>query len=222
MIALVTGASKGIGLCLCNMLINKGYKVIGIYNKTPINNQLIDSYKCDLKNEQEIINLFNYIKKKYHKLDILVNCAAQSLDNSVEDKTKEEFMEVLEVNLVAPFLLSKYAISLMEKGRIINIASTNGIDTYTPYSVDYDASKAGLINLTNNLGKVFKNIKVCAICPNWVDTETTLNINPLYLKEELERINQKKLIKKEDVCQKIIDIIESDSIKTGTIIRMDE
>lgn len=221
-IALVTGASKGIGYTLSNMLFNMGYKVIGVYNNTLIDNKDIDAFKCDLSSEEDIIKLFNYVKDKYHKIDVLINGAALSLDNYLEDKTKGEFMKVLEINLVAPFLLIKYFSNIMDNGVIINIASTNGDNTYSSISMDYDASKAGLINLTKNLSSYLTNIKVCAIMPNWVDTDTTLSIDKDYLNNELKRIGQKELIKKEDVCNKIIDIINNDNIKTGSIIRMDD
>lgn len=221
-IALVTGASKGIGYTLANMLSNKGYKVIGIYNNTEINSCLFETYKCDISNEEEIIKLFKYIKEKYLKLDILINCAALSIDNDIYDKNKEEFMKVLEVNLVGTFLMCKYATLLMNDGVIVNVSSTNSINTFTPISMDYDVSKAGINNLTSSLAVRFPNIKVCAILPNWVDTETTLSVEKNYLNDELKRIGQTKLIKKEDVSKKIIDIIENEKINSGSIIRMDD
>ena len=66
-IALVTGASKGIGYTLSNMLFNMGYKVIGVYNNTLIDNKDIDAFKCDLSSEEDIIKLFNYVKDKFYE-----------------------------------------------------------------------------------------------------------------------------------------------------------
>ena len=222
-IALVTGASRGIGLTLSNMLVNIGYKVIGIYNNTIVYNDLIDYQKCDISKEEEVNNLFNYIKDKYNKIDILVNCAALSIDDDIYNKSASDFMKVLSVNLVGTFLMCKYASLIMDNGVIINVSSTNGVDTYTPISLDYDASKAGLDNMTKNLANIFSNIKVYAIAPNWVDTDTTLSIDSDYLEKEMQRIGQQKLIKKEMVCQKIIEIIENNNnIKSGSIIRMED
>lgn len=221
-VALVTGASRGIGYTLSNMLQNSGYRVIGVFNNTLINNKEIDFVKCDISEEEDIIKLFDYIKAKYNKLDILVNCAAISLDDDLYNKSKEDFMKVLEVNLVGTFLMCKYASLLIKKGVIINVSSTNATNTYTNLSIDYDASKAGLDNLTKNLANCLPNIKVCGIAPNWVDTDTTLSIEKDYLNEELKRIGQKHLIKKENVAKKIIDIIENDNIKSGEIIRMED
>lgn len=219
---LVTGASKGIGLCLCNTLYNSGYNVIGIYNNTLINDNTFTKYKCNISNEEEVKKLYDYVIKKYKRIDILVNCAALSLDNDIYDKSKAEFMQVLEVNLVGTFLMCKYASLNMDKGIIINISSTDATDTYSILSMDYAASKAGIENLTKNLANRFPNLKICALAPNWVDTDTVLSMDKNYLASEMQRVGQKMLIKKEDVALKIIDIINNNNIKSGEIIRMDE
>lgn len=219
-VILVTGASRGIGLCLSNLLTEYGATVIGLYNNTKIKNCLFDSYKCDISSESEIKKLFKYIKSKYGTLNVLVNSAAICLDNDFYDKTKKEFMKVLEVNLVGTFLMCKEASLLMKKGVIINMSSTDSQDTFSPFSMDYAASKAGIENLTKNLALRLPDIKVCAISPNWIDTETILNMDPEYLKNEMQRIGQKKLIKKEEVVIKIVETIVSDDIVSGDIIRM--
>lgn len=219
-VILITGASRGIGWCLANLLTEYGANVIGIYNETKIKNVLFDSYKCDISKELEIKKLFKYINNKYGKLDVVVNCAALCLDNDLYDKTKKEFMKVLEVNLVGTFLICKEASLLMKKGVIVNMSSTDAFDTFSTFSMDYAASKAGVENLTKNLAIRLPNIKVCAIAPNWVDTETVLNMDKCYLEREMNRIGQKKLIKKEDVVIKIVETIVSDDIVSGDIIRM--
>jgi len=221
LIIIVTGASKGIGYTLANLLYEKGATVIGVYNNTKIKDVKYDTFKCDISSEEEIKNLFKYVKDKYKKIDILINCAAISIDDDIYDKSKEDFMKVLEVNLVGTFLMCKYASLLMNKGVIINVSSTDGIDTYNTISVDYCASKAGLINLTKNLANRLPNIKVCGIAPNWIDTDTVLSMDKNYLDSELKRVGQNKLLKKEDVSLKIIEIITNNNIKSGDIIRMD-
>ena len=116
----------------------------------------------------------------------------------------------------------KEAAKLMESGVIVNMASTNGTNTYTPLSMDYDASKAGVINLTKNLALRFPNLKICALAPNWIDTDSVLEMDPNYLKEEMRRIGQNNLLKKADVVNKIIKIISSKDIKSGDIILMED
>lgn len=221
-VILVTGASRGIGKYVSRKLSELGAKVIGIYNATKIDFDNVDYYKCDIGNEKDIQNLFEYIKEQYGNLDYVINCAAMCIDKDITEKTKEEFMRVLEVNLVGTFLICKSALNMMDDGVIVNISSTDATDTFSPLSMDYAASKAGLENLTKNLAERFPNIKICALAPNWVDTESILEMDPEYLQNELKRVNQKRLLTKAEVSNKIIEIISSDDIKSGEIIRMED
>ncbi|MBQ6687160.1 MAG: SDR family oxidoreductase [Bacilli bacterium] len=219
---LIIGASSGIGLSLASKLTLEGAKVIGTYNTNIIPLVYIDACKCDLTKEDEITELFGYIKKEYQNIDYVINCAALSMDKDITEKTKAEFMKVLEVNLVGTFLVCKKALSIMKNGVIINISSTNASTTYNPISMDYDASKAGIENLTKNLALRYPDIKICALAPNWIATDSVLEMSPIYLESELKRINQKKLLTKEEVVNKIIDILQNKEIKSGEIIRMDD
>ncbi len=218
-VILITGASSGIGRTLLQIMRQYKAKVIGIYNNTYIDED--DYYKCDIKKEKDIKNLFKMIKKKYHKIDVLVNCAAYYQDNDMYDKSKKEFMDVLEVNLVGTFLMCKYASSLMDFGVIVNMSSTDATDTYNPLSMDYCASKAGIENLTKTLAMRLKNIRVCALAPNYVNTESVMAMEPEFLKSELERIGQKELLRKEDVALKIMEIIINSDFVSGSVVRMD-
>lgn len=231
-IAMITGCAKGIGKEIALELARDGYDIIGTYN-TSINeiNKLkvriesigvkFNSYKLDLLNETEINNFCNNIKEQYNKIDILVNNAALSLDNNFLDKTSKEFRDILQVNLISPFLLIQKLNSILDNGVIINISSTDGINTYSKLNMDYSASKAGLINLTKTLSLELENIRIYAICPNWVNTESVREMNPEYLKEELERIGQRNLIEPTDVAKKVIKLIEG-NLKSGSIIVMED
>lgn len=230
--ALVTGCAKGIGREIALDLARSGYNIIATYNtslkeieelrkKIEYIGVKFDLYKLDISNEDNINEMCNEIKDKYEKIDVLVNNAALAIDNEFLNKTKEEFMKILEVNLVGPFLLIQKLYNLLTNSKIINIASTDGINTYSKLSMDYSASKAALINLTKSLALEFENAKVYAICPNWVNTEAIREMNPDYLKEELDRIGQKKLIEPKEVSHKLIELIESDEI-SGSIIVMED
>lgn len=228
--AIVTGCSRGIGRDVALELARDGYDIIGTYNT---NKADIDSlsykinsigvkfsyYKLDLTNDDNINSFISDIKNNYSSIDVLVNNAGLSLDCEFEYKTKEEFIKVLEVNLIGPFLLIKGLRDLLDT--IINISSTDGINTYTKYNIDYSASKAGLINLTKSLGLILNDKRVYAICPNWVDTESIKDMNKDYLDCEMNRIGQKRLIDPKSIASKVVELLYSD-LKSGSIVVMED
>ena len=229
-IMLITGAYQGIGKGIVNYFANLGVNIIMTYhtkndetiklasdikNKYHVN---VEYYYLDLSDEESVNNLYKSVKEKYQKIDYLVNNAAISLDNYLFDKTKEEFMKVLEVNAVGTFLMMKYFDNIVN-GYIFNISSTDGIDTGSIYSIDYNASKAAINSITKTFS-LCSNNKIISICPNWVDTESTRSMDKDYLKQELNRIGQKELINVDTIPKVIDDCIKKDT-KTGSIIRIE-
>ena len=216
---LITGAAKGIGRELVKVFHNNNYEVIFTYlnsykDAKELEKELdIKAYKCDITKEEDIKKLL-----ELEHIDILINNAAYTQDNYYYDKTKYEFMKVLEVNVVGTFLMIKYLSKIMDNGLIINVSSTEGIDTYNEVSMDYCASKAAIISLTQTYSLAL-NSKVIAVAPEWVNTEIVKDMNPLFLEEELKRTNQKRLLEPNEVANKIYDIANSE-IKTGSIIRI--
>ena len=176
-IMLVTGAYRGIGKEIVNYFANLGVNIIITYhNKVNETKELaslicdqyhvnVDCYYLDLANEKSVQELSNIVKDKYGKIDYLVNNAALSLDSYLYDKTKEEFMSVLEVNVVGTFLMMKYFDKIVE-GFIFNMSSTDGIDTGSIYSIDYNASKSAINTITKTFS-LESNNKIISICPNW-------------------------------------------------------
>ncbi len=231
---LITGATQGIGANLAYKMANLGYNLCLTYctnqkKLEKIKKDIENKYqvkclilKCDLKNEAEIKEVINLITKEYKTLDVLINNAATYHDNEIKDKTKEEFMEVLEVNVVGTFLVTKYASYIMNKDSIvINMASTDGISTYNKYNLDYAVSKAGIIHMTKCLSLILNN-RVVAIAPNWVATPGTLSLPKEFLDNELKRINQNRLIPIATVVNKIVEVIETKEIKSGEVIEIYE
>ena len=213
---LVTGAGTGIGAATAIMFAKNGYDVIIHYNKSYEEALKVDEeckkygidtllVKADIANEIEIKEMIDKILIKYSKIDVLINNAGIAIDTLFSDKTKENFMKTLEVNLVGTFLVSKYVSEIMLKnkyGRIINISSTNGIDKYFPMCLDYDASKAGIISLTHNLALQLKPyINVNCIAPGWIGTENELkDVDLEYIKSEEEKIFVGRIGKPEEVA----------------------
>ena len=144
------------------------------------------------------------------KLDFLINNAAISSDSDILEKSAMDFNRVLHTNLTGTFLVSKYAIKKMDKGSIINISSTNAIDTYYPESIDYDASKAGVNSLTHNFSKYLPDFRVNCVCPDWIDTDITKDMDEEYK----SKIN---FIKKEDLAKLIYKIAINKEIKDQVI-----
>lgn len=199
---LVTGASSGIGREVVRLFVKNNYNVVITYNsdkKSALelesevsngNNTLV--LKCDISNEEDIIKMVNSVMDKFNSIDVLVNNAGIAIDTTFEDKTKSNFMKILEVNLVGTFLVSKYVSEIMlrnKSGRIINISSTNAIDSYYVESLDYDASKAGIISLTHNLANYLSPyVNVNCVCPGWVDTRMNSDISLDFRKKEEDKI----------------------------------
>ena len=162
-VALITGGSRGIGEAISKKFASAGYNIIinfkqSVEKAQKLKIQLEKNFnievmlsQANLSKEKDIINMINECMKKFGKIDVLVNNAGIVIDKEFEDRTVEDWKNTLDVNLIAPFLLTKIVGKEMmkqKKGSIINISSTNGINTYYPSSVDYDASKSGLISLT--------------------------------------------------------------------------
>lgn len=231
-VAVVTGSAKGIGKELIISLAKNNYDVVITYltsknEALKLQKYVMDNYnvkalaiKCDITKEDDIVNLKNNILEEYNHIDILINNAAYACDNYIDDKSKNEFMRVLEVNVVGTFLVTKYLYKYMNDGVIVNISSTDAKDTYSDISMDYCASKAGINSLTKTFALAFKNIKVIGVMPNWTNTESIREMNPDYLKSELERIGQEKLEDVKDVANNIIELINDKTLKSGDIRRV--
>ena len=227
---LVTGSTGCLGEKIVEILKNNNYNVIGTYNHNENkalelkNKYDVDMFKCNLENEEDINILVDKIIDKYKNIDILINNAAYYQDEPLEEKTKETFLKILDVNLVGPFLLSKKIGKYMlenKNGKIINIASTNGIDTYYPESIDYDASKAGLINLTKNLALYYAPyIKVNAIAPGWIETSDTLEMDENFIESEKNKILLNRFGRPEEIVDGILFLCKNDYIN-GEVIRID-
>lgn len=183
--------------------------------------------QADVSKEEEVDAMISLIEKKWGGVDILVNNAAVDLSNLFHLKTADEFRKTLDVNVVGAFNCSKRVYRHMldqEYGRIINISSTNGINTYYPMCIDYDASKAALISLTHNLAFEYgPYINVNAIAPGFIGTDNELDgYDEEFLKEEQEKIMVNRYGKPEEVAYLVKFLISDEAnFINNTIIRID-
>ncbi len=238
-VVLITGGAKGIGRAIALELAQEGYKIAlnyltsekeAIEVKEIIEKEFKGScilVQADVSDERAVDDMVSIVEKEWGHIDILINNAAIDLSNLFQLKTVDEFRKTLDVNVIGAYNCSQRCYVSMNKqdyGRIINIASTNGINTYYPMSFDYDASKAALISLTHNLAmKYAPFVHVNAIAPGFIGTESELEgYDPTFLKEECEKILVKRYGQPEEVAHLVKFLIsdQADYIN-NSVIRID-
>ncbi|MBQ8535077.1 MAG: 3-oxoacyl-ACP reductase FabG [Bacilli bacterium] len=237
-VALVTGSNRGIGRSCIEEFAKRGVTVVINYchhenEAKELEQEIKDKYnvdvltiKCDVSKEDEVEAMFNQIEETFGGLDILVNNASVCRDSLLLDKNIKEFKRVLDVNLIGTYLCSKYAAKMMlavKKGKIINISSTNALDTYYPESCDYDASKAGVISLTHNMAREFAPfITVNCICPGWVKTQMNKDLSLEQINEEKKNILLGRFAEPEEIAKVVMFLSSSNaSYINDSIIRVD-
>lgn len=214
---LVTGGARGLGLAISLYYLKMGHSVVVNYNNSSdLALKLKSEYgdrvsivKANVSNEDDVKRMFDALGK----LDVVVNNAGIAKDSDPMEKSAEDFLEVIKVNLLGTFLVSKYAVNHVDKGCIVNISSTNALDTYYPESMDYDASKAGVISLTHNFSLYLKDrdIRVNVVCPDWIDTDMNLGMDEEYKK------SLGKFLKPEEVAKVVYDVSVDESVNDAVI-----
>lgn len=237
-IALVTGGAKGIGAAIVKELANAGYDVVINYltskekaealakELSPLGVNVL-TYQCDVSKEDEVDKMISFIESKLGNVDILINNAAVDLSTVWNEKTSDDFRKTLDVNVVGAYNVARRVKKgMMDKkwGRVINISSTNGINSYYPVCLEYDASKAALISLTHNLAIEFAPYaNVNAIAPGFIGTESELvGYDEEFLKSEQEKILVGRYGKPEEVAHLVKFLVsdEADYIN-NSVLRVD-
>jgi NAD(P)-dependent dehydrogenase (short-subunit alcohol dehydrogenase family) len=182
-VAVITGAAQGIGRRTAELLAERGYNVALSDLRSPA-----DTMKAvvahgteavelvgDIADETKVAGFASTVRDRWGRVDVLVNNAGISMIAPAETLSASEYRRVLEVNLVAPFLLSKAFGAMMlaqRSGSIVNVASVAGLVGVADRAA-YNASKHGLIGLTRTLAAEWggRGVRVNAVCPGWVKTE---------------------------------------------------
>ena len=236
-VALVTGSSRGIGAFTVREFAKNNYNVVINYVNSEdealsLKEEVERLYKvealvvkADVSKEEEVKKLIDVTYKEFKRIDVIVNNAGIAIDTTLEDKTVDNFKKIIDINLIGTFLVCKYGGEVMLNqgfGSIVNISSTNGIDSFYPYSMDYDASKAGVISLTHNFAKLYApKVRVNSIAPGWVNTEMNKELDEEYIKEECEHILLERFAEPQEIAEFIYYIGTQALYVNDAIIKVD-
>lgn len=228
MIALVTGASRGIGREITKRLAQKGIKVIANYNKSEEQAQMlqkennnIEIYKADVSKREEVHNMINYILNKYGRIDILINNAGISESKMFTDVTDKDWNNIINTNLYSVFCVTQEVLPNMihnKKGCIINISSIWGLVGASCETV-YSVTKAGINGMTKSLAKELgpSNIRVNAIAPGIIDTDMNKNLTKEDIQNIQDEIPLEKIGRTVDIARCVEWLIQ-DEYTTGQVI----
>lgn len=236
-VALVTGASRGIGRAIALELAEQGAIVVVNYSGSEekaeevvkeieeIGTEAV-KIKANVAKEDEVKMMIKEVVDTYGKLDILVNNAGITRDNLLMRMKENDFDEVINTNLKGVFLCTKAVARQMMKqksGRIVNIASIVGVSG-NPGQANYVAAKAGVIGLTKTTAKEFasRNILVNAVAPGFISTDMTDKLTEEQQADMKKMIPLEKLGRPEDVA-KVVRFLSSDDAAyiTGQTIHVD-
>ena len=236
-VALVTGASRGIGRQIAISLAKEGAQVIVNYNGSAAKAEEVvnliteaggraEAVQCNVSEYDKAEELMKYIIGKYGRVDILVNNAGITRDNLLMKMTEEEFDAVIDINLKGTFNCIKHLSRQMLKqkgGRIINISSVSGL-MGNAGQANYASAKAGLVGLTKTVAKELasRNVTCNAIAPGFIETDMTAQLSDKVKEGANAVIPLKHMGKPEDIANLAVFLAgDGASYITGEVIRVD-
>jgi len=238
-VALVTGASRGIGESIAKLLAQHGAHVIVSSRKVEGCQAVVDSIvkaggsaqaiACHIGEMEQIESIFNQISSEHGKLDILVNnAAANPYFGHVLDTDLGAFQKTVDVNIRGYFFMSTIGAKLMkenEGGAIVNVASINGVIP-GDYQGIYSITKAAVISITKTFAKECAqfNIRVNALLPGGTDTKfaSTLVNNPKILEQMMHHVPMKRVAQPDEMAGTVLYLVSNaSSYTTGTAINVD-
>ncbi|REK55008.1 MAG: beta-ketoacyl-ACP reductase [Geobacillus sp.] len=236
-VALVTGASRGIGRAIALELARQGAKIAVNYAGSEAKaNEVVGEIKnmggeafaiqADVADAQAVEQMVKTVLERFERIDILVNNAGITRDNLLMRMKEEEWDDVININLKGVFNCTKAVTRPMMKqryGRIVNIASVVGV-MGNPGQANYVAAKAGVIGLTKTAARELasRNITVNAVAPGFITTDMTERLSEEIKSEMLKQIPLARFGEPEDVA-KVVAFLVSDaaSYMTGQTLHVD-
>lgn len=236
-IALVTGASRGIGEAIAKLLAKHGAHVIVSSRKAdrcaPVVAEIqagggsVEAMACHIGDMEQIEFLFKAIEAKHGRLDILVNnAAANPYFGPILDTPLDAFQKTLDVNIQGFFFMSVGGAKLMKQGgAIVNVASVNGVIP-GPFQGIYSITKAAVISMTHAFAKECAplKIRVNALLPGFTDTKfaSALTGNPAILEKALEHIPMHRIAQPDEMAGAVLYLVsDAASYTTGACLNVD-
>ena len=224
-VAIVTGASQGLGKSVAIALAQNGAKVLCVARNAEKLAATVgeiesaggtgEAVPCDVTDRESAAAAVNGAKEKHGRLDILVNNAGITRDKLMRGMSDEEWDSVISTNLTSCFVCCRAAAGIMRRakyGRIINMASISGL-IGNPGQANYSASKAGMIGMTRTLSKelISRGVTVNAIAPGFIASEMTAELGDVMMEEVKKRIPAKRVGQPEDVAAAVVFLASKDA-----------
>jgi 3-oxoacyl-[acyl-carrier protein] reductase len=235
-VAIVTGASQGLGQAMAIALAANGATVVCVARNAEKLAQTVttiqesggqaEAISCDVKKGADVDAVVDRVVEKHDRLDILVNNAGITRDTLLPRMSDAEWDDVIETNLRGAFLFARAASRIMMRaryGRIINISSVSGL-IGNPGQTNYSASKAGLIGMTRSLSRELakRNVTVNAVAPGFIESDMTKALGDALVSEVKKHIPARRLGKPEEVAAAVVFLVSpAAAYVTGCVLTVD-
>ena len=233
-VAIVTGASRGIGKAIVYKLVSYGCKVVLISRnlddlkkvEKDLNTENVMSFQCDITNQQEFKFIVDKVVDLWGSLDILINNAGITKDKLLLRMNESDWVDVIDVNLKGCYNTIKVVSNQMirkKQGKIINITSVIG-QIGNSGQANYAASKSGIEGLTRSLAVEFgsRNININCIAPGYIETDMTKNLDKKVIQDMKSNIPLNKFGLTSDISEVVCFLVSDlSSFITGQVINVD-